>query len=156
MLSMMVYWDEDKPKVEKSLRSRKRDAPFQEASIGVDMDKLVDLIHKQTDIVDKQNSQIDKLTDALAKALDRPPAEIQTPQPQVIYIDHETKSSNLDTRNPEFELPVLNETLDADVIDTSGIEISGGEVGQNKSEGGDITDHITKLKELKKKKEKME
>jgi hypothetical protein len=151
MLLTMVYWDQDikkTPKVEKSLRSRPKgldSSMVEDTKSSVDIDKLVDLVHKQAELVQQQNNQIKILTDVLTKNLDK------SSEPKVIYVEG-TKLTTPVTTDNNFELPTLNECLDADVIDTSGIEVGGGSIGHSKTEGESISDRITRLKELKKKK----
>ena len=53
---------------------------------------------------------------------------------------------------PKMDMPVLDENISVCVIDKTGIEVSGGTVGKDQSEGENISDRIRKLRELKKNK----
>ena len=153
----MVYWEDDmeRLKVEKGLRARRQEhRQFTSNNINYpDIDKLLEVIEKQTDLASKQNDQIDRLTVLLTKTLENRLNSNDTSLERVVYVQRGksevgTGIEQVDQPN-SFEVPIIREDIDVKVIDKDGIEIGGGTVGDRQSVGKNIADKIAKIKKLK-------
>jgi hypothetical protein len=166
MLMMIMYWDKEdnKLKLENSLRTRQQkkqrefdaEQPVAVPNAPVDIEKALDLIHKQADLAAQQQKQIELLTKTLTdqqKVIGTLTEEKQ--EPPVYKIIHVNEGGGsvreTDPGGEEEDLPKLMD-IDVDVIDTSNIETIGSStVGGELIEGENIQSKIAKLKELKKK-----
>jgi len=149
---IMVYWGDDeqseKARRAERLKKKKQGETFIEPPVS----QLNDT--EMMELLRKQSEQLGQLQDFLIlqqKVLKELKEESKKTK-EVHIIEKVIASEDAQitiAENKKLILPELNEDLGSDLIDKSGIEVSGGEIGHNKSDGLNISDRIKRLKELK-------
>jgi len=154
-----MYWGDNeqrrKQRLEESLRLKKelrkgeklKEVKMEDAVIHVDNTEALEELNKQSKKIDSQQSEIRDLKHLLVqqnKVLEKI-LENQSNKVEVVY------KTEVEVPKLKEALPSLNENISADIIDKTGIEISGGAIGKSQTTGESISDKVRRLKEMRNK-----
>lgn len=165
MLLLMVYWDDEddkKNRLEKRLRQKKAEREGLSPAIihtedsqpsSEELSKALAIIERQGAERAEKDKQILALMESLQKTQSLLEDSIKNNQPGNYQIVHRPAEKTEHQGKIDSDMPVL-EDIDAKiaVIDTSGIEVGKGKVGESTESGEGTKNKANKLKELLKKK----
>lgn len=155
---LVMYWDDErkeKAKLEGKLR-KKRD---ERKGIKVEEDTPSDIealsladFARQTELINQQQEELKDIKSIMLEQGELLREMLQKQAQPVIVSNHTevTEKTKIDGTETKMTLPKLAQDVDSDIIDKTGIETGGGNVGREEIRTESISDKIRKLRELKK------